>query len=99
LFSLHPLLGCYHVQQASKYWEKLEFSEDGKTLVLTGRIVQNCACAFADCPQPPQALCDYCCKGFQQEFFRTLLGQDVEIEITEAYLSGGQRCSTVIHLV
>jgi hypothetical protein len=28
-----------------------------------------------------------------------LLGRKVEVEITEAYLYGDERCSTVIHLV
>jgi hypothetical protein len=88
-----------NVQHAAKFWEKLEYSEDGKTLYLTGRVVQKCACAFADCTQPPLALCNFCCKGFQQEFFRTLLGREVEIEITDSYLFGGERCSTAIHFI
>ncbi len=97
--AVQAFLDGVNIQQASKYWERLEFSEDQKTLFLTGRKVQNCACAFAACPQPPAALCSSCCKGFQQEFFRTLLGRDVEVEITESYLFGGERCSTAIHLI
>jgi hypothetical protein len=96
---VQAFLDYVNVQQASKYWEKLEFTPDRATLILTGRKVQGCACAFAGCPQPPLSLCHSCCKGFQQEFFRSLLGQNVEITITEAYLLGGERCSTEIHLV
>jgi hypothetical protein len=85
--------------QQDKYWEKLEFSADGKTLLLTGRVVQRCACAFAGGPQPNLSLCNFCCKGFQEEFFRTLLGKKVSVEITESYLLGGERCSNAIHLL
>ena len=97
--NVQAFLDRVNIQQAATYWEKLEFSEDGKTLFLTGRIAEKCACAYADCPLPPKSLCNSCCKGFQQEFFHTLLGQPVEVEITEAYLLGGERCSTAIHLV
>jgi predicted ArsR family transcriptional regulator len=67
--------------------------------VLTGKKVLGCACAFADCAQPPRALCDYCCKNFQQELFGMLLGREVEVEITAAYLYGDDRCNTIIHVV
>ena len=97
--NVQAFLDWVNVQQGSKYWEKLEFSAHGRTLFLTGRIVAQCACAFAACPQPPLALCHSCCKAFQQEFFRTLLGQEVEVEITTAFLLGDDRCSTAIHLV
>ena len=88
-----------NLQKADKYWERLEFTEDAKTLVLTGRKVQRCACRFADCPQPPLSLCHYCCKSFQQEFFRRLLGREVEVKITASFLLGDDRCSTEIYLV
>jgi hypothetical protein len=96
---VQAFLDRVNVQRASKYWERLEFSEDGTTLTLTGKKVQGCACAFADCAQPPLSLCHYCCKNFQQELFGTLLGQKVEVRITEAYLLGDERCSTTVHLV
>ena len=96
---VQAFLDRVNVQHASKYWERLEFSEDGTVLVLTGKKVEGCACAFADCFQPPQSLCHYCCKNFQQELFGMLLGQKVEVKITESYLLGDERCSTTIHLV
>lgn len=96
---VQAFLDRVNVEKASKYWERLEFTEDGKTLVLTGKKVSGCACAFADCAQPPLSLCHYCCKNLQQELFGMLLGQQVEVEITEAYLLGGERCNTTIHLV
>ena len=86
-----------NIQKASKYWERLEFNDEHTMLILTGKKVEGCACAFADCPQPPKSLCHYCCKNFQQELFATLLGQKVNVEITEAYLLGDERCSTRIH--
>ena len=97
--NVQAFLDRVNVQKTAKYWERLEFTPDGKTLVLTGKKVEGCACAFADCEQPPLSLCNYCCKNFQQEMFGTLLGQKVEVTITESYLLGGERCNTEIHLV
>jgi hypothetical protein len=54
---VQAFLDRVNVQHASKYWERLEFSEDRTMLILTGRHVQGCACAFADCSNPPQSLC------------------------------------------
>ena len=97
--NVQAFLDRVNIEHASKYWERLEFTDDRTKLVLTGRQVQECACAFAACSQPPRSLCQYCCKNFQQELFGMLLGQSVEVTVTEAYLLGGERCSTVIHLV
>lgn len=96
---VQAFLDRVNVQHASKYWERLEFSEDRTTLILIGKKVQGCACAFADCCQPPQSLCHYCCKSFQQELFGMLLGRKVEVKVTESYILGDERCSTIIHLV
>jgi len=96
---IQGFLDWVNIQKASKYWERLEFDEAHTMLVLTGKKVAGCACAFADCSQPPQSLCYYCCKNFQQELFGMLLGQKVEVEITAAYLLGDERCSTRIHLI
>jgi hypothetical protein len=96
--NVQAFLDRVNIEKASKYWERLEFDENHTMLILTGRKVEGCACAFADCSQPPQSLCHYCCKNFQQELFGTLLGHEVEVEITEAFLLGDERCSTRIHL-
>ena len=95
---VQAFLDRVNIQQASKYWERLEFTEDRTKLILTGRKVQGCACAFAACAQPPPSLCQYCCKGFQQKLFGMLLGRKVEVDITESYLLGDERCSTTVHL-
>ncbi len=97
--NVQAFLDRINVEHASKYWERLEFAEDRSMLILTGRKVEGCACAFADRPNPPLALCNYCCKNFQQELFGTLLGQQVEVTITAAYLLGGERCNTTIRLL
>ena len=96
---VQAFLGNINVHRKSRYWERLEFNEDRTALVLTGKKVLGCACAFADCAQPPRALCDYCCKNFQQELFGMLLGRKVEVEITAAYLYGDERCNTIVHIV
>ena len=95
---VQAFLDRVNIEKASKYWERLEFNEDHSLLILTGKKVDGCACAFADCSYPPKSLCHYCCKNFQQEMFGKLLGQKVMVEITEAFLLGDLRCSTRIHL-
>ena len=95
---LQALMDWVNIEKASTYWERLECSQDHNAIILTGKKVEGCACAFADYPQPPQSLCHYCCKRFQEEIFGTLLGQQVVVEVTEAFLLGGERCSTRIHL-
>jgi hypothetical protein len=97
--NVEAFLDRVNIEHASKYWEKLEFNEDGTILILTGRQVEGCACAYAECAQPPRSLCHFCCKNFQQEMFGMLLGKKVEVTITESYLLGGKRCSTTIHVV
>ncbi len=96
---VQAFLDRINIQHASKYWERLEFTEDRTMLILTGKKVDGCACAFADCLQPPLSLCHYCCKAFQQELFGTLLGRKVEVTITASYLLGDERCSTSVRLV
>jgi hypothetical protein len=96
---VQAFLDRINIEQTSRYWEKLEFTPDGKTLLLTGRKVENCACAYSDSPQPPRSLCLHCCRAMQEELFGKLLGQKVAVEITEAFLLGGERCSTAIRLV
>jgi predicted ArsR family transcriptional regulator len=88
-----------NIENKSTYWERLEFNADRTVLELTGKKVVGCACAFADCSQPPKSLCTYCCKNFQQELFGTLLGRQVRVEITEAFLLGDNRCNTLIYIV
>ena len=88
-----------NVEKKSKYWEKLEFNADRTELTLVGRKVESCACAFADCPQPPKSLCYYCCKNFQQELFGMLLGKKVEVRIDKAFLLGDDNCNTTIKIV
>jgi hypothetical protein len=96
---VQAFLDWVNVEGASKYWESLEFNADHTQLMLTGRVLESCACAFADCAHPPLALCKYCCKRLQEALFSTLLEQPVEVEITAAFLLGDERCNTIIHLV
>ena len=59
--------------------------------------MDRCVCSFADGRSTPLSLCEYCCKRFQMELFGTLFNREVEIEITETWLKGNDRCSTVSH--
>ncbi|MGD1044693.1 MAG: hypothetical protein ABR936_05095 [Bacteroidota bacterium] len=97
--NVQTFLDRVNIEKKSKYCETLEFDEERTVLTLTGKKVNGCACAFADTPQPPKSLCNYCCKNFQQELFGKLLGRKVGVEIKEAFLFGDERCSTLIHIV
>ncbi|MBP7402332.1 MAG: hypothetical protein KBA30_06925 [Clostridia bacterium] len=88
-----------NVQGTSKYWESLLFSEDKTVLTLTGRPVEICACAFAVGGHAPESLCAHCCKVFQEHYFSTLFGEPVEVEITESFLYGSNRCNTLIRFL
>ena len=95
---LEAFLDWVNVKKGSRYWERLEPAADGRTLVLTGKEVDGCACAFADCGDPPTSLCRHCCRRMQEELFGLLLGRKVEVRVTEAFLLGDKRCSTEIVL-
>ena len=97
--NVQAFLDRINVEKKSKYWESLEFNKEQTTLTLIGKKVEGCACAFAETPDPPKSLCNYCCKNFQQELFGKLLGRKVKVEITEAFLLGDERCSTLIQIV
>lgn len=86
-------------QHTSKYWESLLYNEDKSELILTGQPVQGCACAFADCSQPPHSLCQTCCKSFQEAYFGALFERKVEVEITETFLFGSERCCSIIRFL
>lgn len=97
--NVQVFLDGVNIEKKSKYWERLEFNEERTTLSLIGKKVNGCACSFADTPEPPKSLFNYCCKNFQQELFGKLLGQKVRVEITEAFLLGNECCSTLIQIV
>ena len=78
------------------YWEKLEYNPDLSAIKVTGRLVDKCACPYAQCENPPKSLCNYCCKNFQKQMFEILLEKKVNVQIDEAFLLGDKRCSTTI---
>jgi hypothetical protein len=80
------------------YWEKLEYDPDLSAIKVTGRIVDKCVCPFAQCEDPPTSLCNYCCKNFQKAMFEILLDKKVNVQIDEAFLLGGERCSTTVFI-
>jgi hypothetical protein len=82
----------------SPYWERLEFIENDSILVLTGKKVTKCACALGNSANPPKSLCNYCCKSYQKNIFSNFFNKNVEIEITESFILGGERCSTKIYI-
>jgi len=80
----------------SKYWEKLEYDKDKSVITLIGRKFQTCICEYGQCEEPPESLCNYCCKRFQEELFGLLLDKKVNVRIDESIILGGDRCSTTI---
>ena len=97
--NVQAFLDRVNVEKKSKYWESLEFNEERTILKLTGKKVPGCACAFADCTNPPKSLCNYCCKNFQQQLFGKLLGQKVDVKITKSFLKGDDSCDTLIYIL
>lgn len=80
----------------STYWEKLEYDKERSVITLIGRKFQTCVCEYGQCEQPPESLCNYCCKRFQEELFGLLLEKKVRVRIDESIILGGERCSTTI---
>ena len=82
----------------SIYWEKLEYDKKNSKIKVISRKFKTCICAYAQCPDPPKSLCNYCCKGFQKVLFETLLDKKVEVKIDESILLGGKRCCTTVNI-
>ncbi len=80
----------------SRYWEKLEYDKENSTIKVISRKSSVCVCAYAQCPEPPKSLCNYCCKRFQKEIFETLLDKEVEVIVDSSTLLDGGRCNTTI---
>lgn len=78
------------------YWEKMEYDPETSTIKITGKVVDRCACPFAQHDNPPKSLCNYCCINFQKCMFEMLLEREVKVKLDESYLLGGNRCSTTI---
>lgn len=82
-----------------KYWEKIEYNPESSTIKVTGKPVVKCVCAYAQHENPPLSLCKICCSNYQKIFFEMLLDKPVtKVQIDEAYLLGGKRCSTTIYI-
>ena len=82
----------------SKYWEKLEYDKDKSVITLVGRKSKTCVCEYGQCDEPPESLCNYCCKRFQEELFGLLLEKKVNVKIDESIILGGERCSSTIYV-
>jgi hypothetical protein len=80
----------------STYWEKLEYDKEKSVITLVGRKFQTCVCEYGKCDNPPESLCNYCCKRFQEELFGLLLNKKVKVRVDESIILGGERCSTTI---
>ncbi len=96
--NIEKVIDDVNVKNLSPYWEKLEYGKDKNELILTGRVVDKCACALASSEQPQEGLCKYCCKRFQEDTFSVFLGKPVKVTITESKMMGGNRCSTRIEI-
>jgi hypothetical protein len=81
------------------YWEKIEYDPETSTIKITGKPVDRCACPYAQHENPPLALCNYCCIGFQKRMFELLLDLPVtKVVVDESYLLGGKRCSSTLYI-
>ncbi len=82
----------------SRYWEKLEYDKKNSRIKVTARKFPTCVCAYAQCPDPPKSLCNYCCKGLQVALFEALLDKKVEVKIDSSILLNSKRCCTTINI-
>jgi hypothetical protein len=78
------------------YWEKMEYDPEKPSITIIGKVVDKCACPFAQNQDAPKSLCHYCCKGFQENMFKMLLERPVKVRVDEGFLLGDKRCSTTI---
>jgi hypothetical protein len=70
----------------STYWENLEYDNEKSVITLVGRKFQSCNCEYGQFNEPPQSLCNYCCKRFQEELFGLLLNKKVNVKIDESMI-------------
>lgn len=69
------------------------------TITMTTDARPDCFCPFNSLAQhTPEVVCN-CSLGWQTHSWQTLLGRKVEVELTEAVLRGGQRCTFKIHVL
>jgi hypothetical protein len=87
-----------NIHHNSPFWESLALSSDGKRLTLIGKEVDKCVCPFAATENAPISLCNYCCRSFQETLFGYLFKAKVRVQITESFLGGGRRCSTLVEI-
>lgn len=80
------------------YWEKIEYDPDTSTIKITGKVVDRCACPYAQSDNRPVSLCNYCCISFQKSMFEMLLDKKVTVKNDETFLLGGKRCSSTIYV-
>ena len=81
------------------YWEKIEYDPETSAIKITGKLVDRCACPYAQSENPPLSLCNYCCIGFQKRMFEMLLDKPVvKVQVDESYLLGGNRCSATVFI-
>ncbi len=80
------------------YWEKMEYDPETSAIKITGKVVDRCACPYAQSDNPPKSLCNYCCIGFQKAMFEMMLDKKVTVKVDDAYLLGGNRCSSMVYV-
>ena len=83
----------------STYWEKLEYDKRNSVITLVGREASTCVCQYGQGEQPPQSLCNHCCRKFQEVMFEHLLERKVKVRIDESVILGSNRCSTTIFVI
>jgi hypothetical protein len=83
----------------ARYWEKMDYDQDGGIIKITSRKFGKCVCAYAQCSKPAKSLCTHCCKALQSELFKAATGHNVSVAIDESILLGGERCRSTVHLL
>lgn len=78
--------------------ENAEYDKEKNEITITGKPTKECFCPFVDSSKMSKDYCN-CSSGWAKEIFGTILGREVESEMTETVLRGADRCSHKIRIV
>ena len=87
------------IADVTREWkQQITYDREKGVITAVGPEVKDCFCPLIDSRYTPKSACD-CSLGWTQYAYETVLGKKVAVELKEAVLRGGKRCSFVIRIV
>ena len=80
------------------YAQKASYDNDKKEITIVGIKTDSCFCPFVDLKKMSKDFCN-CTLGWQKETFKTILGQEVSVNIDASVLRGGESSNFTIKLL